>query len=444
MKKICEYCKLPFEARKSIQRFCKRPHTVICPICQQPYVTTKIEHLENPVACSYKCRAKKTKQTSLRKYGCKAPGNNPQAREKAKNTCIKNHGVPYAMQSETVKQKSIQTNLTKYGVENAGSSPEVINKRMKTNHEKYGDILPFNQPEACEKQRKTLKERYGVSNGFQTPNAINSSWIKISKLNIEFQNKIVKIANKYPELEKYIDKKYYDVYLPNDNLVIELNPTYTHTSYDTGYSDSKDKYYHRNKTQLAIDNGFKCIHVWDWDDQSKILLNLKDKIIVSADECTLMQLNKSTYDEFFEANDFAGTCRNIKLCIGLIKDNQVYQAIAIGPAKQNKNYDVQIYRMCTRLGYEVAGGYDMISTFISNYGFRNIIAYVDRSKSEGEEYESLGMKRIRTTPPRKIWSKGKKYINSSMKGTMFKTEEQLLADGWLPIYDCGQAVYVFQ
>ena len=40
------------------------------------------------VACSYECRVKKTQKTSLEKYGCLAPGNNPEAREKSKKTMV--------------------------------------------------------------------------------------------------------------------------------------------------------------------------------------------------------------------------------------------------------------------------------------------------------------------------------------------------------------------
>ena len=444
LEKICEYCKQPFETRSRKRRFCNRAHTIICPICGKTRIATNTDQLDHPRACSYECRKEKTKQTSLLRYGCTAPGNNPEAREKAKQTCMKNHGVMYALQSKEIRDKGIETNLKKYGTTNPGANLEIINKRMKTNKLRYGDTMPFNKPEAYKKQRATLLARYGVTTGFLTPNALESNMTRSSRLNHNLQEQIIQATGKEVILEKRVGTKLFDLYIPEDSMLIELNPTYTHSCIPTPYLPGVDKYYHRDKTKLALENGFNCMHIWDWDSRTKVIQSMKQRELIDASECSIVVLKKEIYDKFFEANDFAGTCRNIKLCVGLVKDNKVFQAIALGPCTKNKNYDVQIHRMCTCIGYTVTNGYDRLSDFISNYGFRNIIAYVDRSKHAGEEYLAMGMKLKRITPPRKIWSKNTKYINSSMKGTMFDSDEALLADGWLPVYDCGQAVFVFE
>jgi hypothetical protein len=61
------------------------------------------------------------------------------------------------------------------------------------------------------------------------------------------------------------------------------------------------------------------------------------------------------------------------------------------------------------------------------------------------------------TPPQEIWSKGSQKITANLlrahgydqlfgtnygKGT--SNEELMLQNGWLPVYDCGQRVYVFE
>ena len=59
--------------------------------------------------------------------------------------------------------------------------------------------------------------------------------------------------------------------------------------------------------------------------------------------------------------------------------------------------------------------------------------------------------------PSKIWSKNSEYIRDSLlrqRGydQLFNTtygkgksnDELMLENGWLPVYDCGQAVYVYK
>ena len=61
------------------------------------------------------------------------------------------------------------------------------------------------------------------------------------------------------------------------------------------------------------------------------------------------------------------------------------------------------------------------------------------------------------TPPQEVWSKGKEYITANLLrargydqlfGTQYgkgsSNEELMLKSGWLPVYDCGQYVYVFE
>lgn len=97
--KICAFCGKEFIPNSSFQKYCKGPHYRICPICGKEYLEDNSENLKRPpVACSYKCRAEKTKRTSLQRYGITAPGNTSEARKKAEDTRKLNH---------TAKQKKI-------------------------------------------------------------------------------------------------------------------------------------------------------------------------------------------------------------------------------------------------------------------------------------------------------------------------------------------------
>lgn len=129
----CKFCGKTFMPKTNNQLYCEGPHFMKCPICDKQYQVNnnnKLKYL--PTACSYKCRTIKRTETSLEKYGCIAPGNNPEARKKASETMMKNFGVPYAMMSPEIKKKSKETLLKKYDVDNIMKSKEFAKKYRKS------------------------------------------------------------------------------------------------------------------------------------------------------------------------------------------------------------------------------------------------------------------------------------------------------------------------
>lgn len=146
--KLCEFCGEPFVPRSNFQRYCKRPHYMACPVCNKPYLVTNNENLKRPpVACSYACRAAKTRKTSLEKYGTVAPGNNPEARAKARQTMQEKYGVDYTLQSEELKAKVTDTIVEKYGVDNVQKLDYVAKETQEAKHnnwiEKVHRLLPM-------------------------------------------------------------------------------------------------------------------------------------------------------------------------------------------------------------------------------------------------------------------------------------------------------------
>lgn len=444
--KKCKFCGKLFQPRSNRSMYCDGPHIRNCPICGKQYEETNNENLKrDPVCCSYQCRAIKTAQTSLKRYGCKAPGNNPEARNKAKQTMIKRFGVEYTLQSDELKKKVARCTTEKYGVDNVSKCESIIQKRHQTNMERYGGMYPFNRPESYAKQHKTIYEKYGVKYATLIPHVQDSSGKnRISKINIEFA-KLLKRNNIQYDMEYRIHPRIFDFRI--GNILIEINPTYTHNIIGNTKIEPTDKYYHRNKTQLAENNGYKCIHIWDWDDKDKIVKQLSGKTILDGSEFKVYRLEKKHGDQFLTDNDLHGTCRGQLLYLGLVKDDEIYQIMTFGKSKYDKSFNIQLMRMTTKLGYEITNGYDMLSQSASSeFGVNSCIAYADRSKLYNDEFEKLGMKLIRTTPPSLIWSKNSDYLYDSIVRLPYSryTKEALLQSGWLPIYDCGQRVYVFE
>lgn len=135
----------------------------------------------------------------------------------------------------------------------------------------------------AEAYNKTCLEKYGVNyscllpqcqlapkNNHQIVSKTNICFAEmLSRYNIDFEmefNNNGKIANYF-----------YDFYLPDYNLVVEINPTFSHSAKPNQLGWCvPDKEYHYNKTLLAKQNGYSCICIWDWDDEDAIVKAIKE------------------------------------------------------------------------------------------------------------------------------------------------------------------------
>lgn len=161
--KTCEICGKQFETKSKMAKYCKGPHINICPICgnhEEVYPNQSNKFINCNVACSYKCRAKKTRETSLKKYGCLAPGNNPEAREKSKRTMIEKYGSKYTLQSKELSDRVRHTLIEKYGVDNPQKNKQIHEKTLESQRNNEGGILPFNTERSYKKRAETLQKKY--------------------------------------------------------------------------------------------------------------------------------------------------------------------------------------------------------------------------------------------------------------------------------------------
>lgn len=423
--RLCAFCGLPFIPKSNHQQYCDREHKRVCPICGKEYVEDNVENLKRPpVACSYECRAKKTKETSMERYGCPAPGNAQFAREKSKATMQARFGVDYTLQSNQLKSQVYATMMQRYGENNPSHIAQFTANRLQTNMDRYGSYTG-----------KVLHRN--------------------SKVNQLFGQLLESRGISYvPEFR--LENKIYDFKV--DNILIEIDPTFTHSTFQIAQYPALEKSYHSEKSKLAASHGYRCIHIFDWDDVDRIVESLKPKKTIYARKCTIYRLNLDVANQFLSKYHFQGTCRGQLLCLGLVQDGELYQIMTFGKPRYDKHHSVELLRLCTEPGYTVVGGASRLFKFATeNYGLNDIISYCDLSKFSGDIYEKIGMELIRTTPPQEVWSKGTEKVTANLlrqRGydQLFKTNygkgtsnEQLMIDnGWLPVYDCGQAVYEFK
>lgn len=308
------------------------------------------------------------------------------------------------------------------------------------------------------KTKQTCQEKYGVDYPCLTEQYLNSVGTRMhSKVNENFGKLLTKLNIDFEDDFK-LGNYFYDFYIKDTNVFIEINPTFTHTSFDTGVYPPLDRNYHRNKTEYAKTQGYRCINIWDWDDWCKIVDLLKFNKTLYARKLQLKEITKQEANIFIQNNHLQDSCYGNTVNLGLFYENQLVQVMTFGKSRYNENYEYELLRLCTKTGYKITGGAEkLFKHFIDNHKPNSIISYCDLSKFNGDVYQRLKFNLLRINTPSKHWcNKERKHILNSLLmqqgfDRLFKTnygkgtsnEELMLENGWLPIYDCGQAVYVW-
>ena len=226
----------------------------------------------------------KIQQTKLERYG-KSKYNV----DKCRKTNIERHGYP-----QGPVDKQIHTKLRKYG--NAFGDKHKIEQ---TKLERYGNPLYVNHEQGCQTRHKlygyrafnmrtatqTCKTLYGVDWACQLPQCIKHNGRMTSAINKWWQSKLQQALGITFELDSFHINAYtYDLsYITQTcKLLIEVNPSFTHNStYTFQYSVGRTNYnnplhlkqptYHLTKTLVALQHGFVCISIWDWDNVDYVI-----------------------------------------------------------------------------------------------------------------------------------------------------------------------------
>lgn len=395
---------------------------------------------------------KQSKQIKFEKYG----DENYTNREKWHETCRERYGVNSAIESPEIRDKILMTNLEKYGVSSPLLLPEFQEKMRTSFIKKYGGDYSI----IIDKTRQTNLEKYGVEWACMRPEA-KIGHANDSRPNLEFAE-LLDIHNIEYEREYGILNKSYDFRV--GNILIEINPYATHNStFGVMNCQAKSKTYHMDKSILAEKNGYRCICVWDWDDKDKIiyLVDDRNKIKLYARKCTIKLIKDlNIVNDFLDKYHLQGTCKNQTVNLGLYYEDKLIEIMTFGKPRYNKNVEWELLRLCSHFGYEIVGGSEkLFKYFIEHYSPNSIISYCDLSKFRGDVYNRLGFKRERQVNPSKHWyhPKTKLHITDNLLrqrgfdelfGTNFgkgtNNNELMLQSGFVEIYDCGQATFVWK
>lgn len=130
---------------------------------------------------------------------------------------------------------------------------------------------------------KTCIEKYGINYNCLLPQCQLAPRETVSKINIDFADILSKynidFKMEFNNNGKIINY-FYDFYLPVYNLIIEINPTFSHSIKPNSLGWCvPNKQYHYNKIKTANDNGYQCICIWDWDNKEDIVKAIKNNAL---------------------------------------------------------------------------------------------------------------------------------------------------------------------
>lgn len=453
--KVCELCGNKFHPKNNTQRYCEADHFSLCPICGNAVKITDGPNISR--CCSTKCATELRRRTCFERYGVDVISKSDSVRDKLR--------VSFLMSADSRKK----TCLEKWGVDNPSKHTQIklkISRRIRsdecklqtrsTNQKRYGVDFPMQSKSVASKYSETIQNRYGIPYYCMSDACRMSQGDIISSANRKLGKLLSDKGLKYT-FEYRIQDKSYDICIPDKNILLEINPTYTHNAVGNHWGCGLPIDYHSSKTQLALDNGFRCIHIWDWDNLDKVMSLLCSKSSVPARKCKIKLIDSNTASEFEDMHHLQGKVSKQMVCLGLYFDGSLVEVMTFGSPRYNSKFEWELLRLCTSSDYVVIGGsLRLWSYFKENYHPKSVVSYCDRSKFTGDIYLKLHMTLDEITSPNKIWSKGSDMITNNLLlqrgydqlfGTNYgkgsSNEVLMLENGWLPVYDCGQSRYVW-
>lgn len=451
----------------------------------------------------------KQHQTMIRRYGGYTLESQSLLKDKRNQTMIDRYGAPYTWQSSILRTKIAETNLIRYGVANPQQSKEIKKKTIAATLVKYGETnfmktkagremlkndWNLHHDERVIAIREGIKNKYGVNNVMLIPeiqkkasiNRAKSVYINansvdnyepISNVNKQVAD-MMKQFGMEVEFEFPVGTRNYDFNIKGTNILIEVDPTFTHATCNEKIRTMKNGVivdYKKSwpkgvisiprdsqlkKTLNAEENGYRCVHIFQWDNVTKIFDMLKKTQTIYARKCSILTVDKKTADAFTDLYHIQGKTKGQEINIGLYYQCELVEIMTFGKPRYNKHYDYELLRLCTKSGVTVVGGASKLFTYATRkLKLDNIISYCDRAKFNGNVYNQIGMKLKQISEPQEIWSRGQKFITANTlrwrgfdklvgekEGKVFglgtSNEQLMLDDGWLPVFDCGQ--YVFE
>ena len=261
------------------------------------------------------------------------------------------------------------------------------------------------------------------------------------------------------------NKQKIDIWLPDYNLGIEVNPVSTHTIDDPKWGFTS-KTYHQDKSLQARKIGIALLHLYDddFEDSRKwtvlteqLSCLTKPKLKIGARSCTIKEINKQTAQDFLNCYHFQGADQSSRIKLGMYHGDKLIGVFTCGKSRYT-THDWELYRYCVNPHYIVHGVFARFMRYFTDHYAKsgeNLISYMDLNKRmtvsniyEREHFDYNGI-----TSPNYIWvqrntfeylrryeTTKKHLIEQGYDAS--KTEREIMRErGFYRVYDAGSLRY---
>lgn len=432
------------------------------------------------------------RKSNICHFGADNPFKDGEIKERIRKTNLERYGVENPLLNSEVRDKSRQTNLERYGCENAMMNEEVRSRALRGNLLKSYDricnrwkdeVVPLFSKEEylgffgkekvlyrwrcvhCGREFEQVvyhTSLNGVSmaiprcwNCHPMPNDSGTSFIEQSF--IDFLKEICGEDAVSGRSHGIIGNLELDAYIAGKNTAFEFDGLYWHSE-----ECGKDSSYHLRKTELCEKKGIRLIHVFEdeWvykreivKDRIRAILGCGGSRRIHARRCEVREVSVKESNLFLEENHLQGGGRS-DFRYGLFLDGELVSVMTFGKPRFNKNYDWELIRFASKIGTSVIGGASRLLVHFRKSHRGSIVSYADRRWSDGRLYEAIGFRLVGTSKPNYWYTKNRmklsryqcqKHLLPKLLGDGFNPalseSENMLANGYSRIYDCGNLVY---
>lgn len=462
--------------------------------------------------------------------GYNYPAQNPDVQEKTKRTNLARYGVEYALQNKSIRTKQNSTMVERYGVASAMQVSEFKCKAQSTNLAKYGYINPAQSPDVQTKISDTMLGRYGVHRYAElweyrkdlmidsskledwqlfttnpesyimtkfdhkptyselseclgvTTSSIQAFLSRHDKLDLvkytlsSVENAIVDILLQInPDLRierhnrKLISPYELDIYLPDYDLALEINPTSTHNSTFGAYgSQPKSPIYHKQKSVKCESKGVFLFHIfgYEWTHKREVIISMLRNLIgcnihkLYARKCDIREVPAKEAYTFLSHNHRQGGVHSA-IRYGLYYDGELVSLMTFGKmrntlgiGKEDLSDCWELVRFCNKLDTSVVGAASkLFKHFVRAHTPSRVRSFSDRAHTKGNLYATLGFNQINVSRPGYVWvnldtdiaynrvhaqkHNIKKFLGDDLVD-LTKSERQIMEEhGFVQVYDSG-------
>lgn len=419
----------------------------------------------------------KVKQTNMSIYGSASPLGNADIQEQIKADLLENFGVEHISQVPGICERVIATKREKYGESLAqfgrGDVHNIENYNIEYWMENFKDSRSGRiDLHACAKYHNVQAD--AIRNQFKKA-GITGIFKGSHTSELEVIQYVEKLGFDVIQRDKtLVGPNEIDCYIPEANLAVEFDGLMYHSQGNLAegkFFRRVHPNYHLDKTKGCAEKGVQLLHIFEnewlvtrtrhiWKSLIKSKLGLSDRIF--ARNTKIAEVSELKAKQFCEENHLQGHATS-SVRYGLYYNDELVALMTFSKPRFNKKADWELLRFCCKKDITVVGGASRLLKHFRKNHEGLIVSYANLRWSNGNLYEQLGFTLVDQSEPNyfyfkvtngRVKTEDLKLLNRMQfqkhkladKLENFdaeKTEkENMYANGYNSIYDCGNLVYL--